>query len=231
MKADFYDVLGVSKDADFDAIRSAHKSAAKRSHPDRGGTAEEFESVRRAYECLCDPAQREAYDRTRSSGEKKKADEADAKALEKLRTTIIGVVSFLSEKPAKSGGALSEPAQFAMLADGSFLDTLAWQFRKWMADARESKRKLECEAAKYRLLKEMVAPVAGKPNRLHPLLQSAEEDFGKRGSAIAEVIEVFERALEIVHDHQFKLPQALNSEPAGEADEWEGFEPDVPTRA
>jgi curved DNA-binding protein CbpA len=226
MKADFYEVLGVSKDADFDAIRSAYKSAAKRSHPDRGGTAEEL----RAYECLCDPAQREAYDRTRSSGEKK-ADEADAKALEKLRTTIIGVVSFLSEKPAKSGGALSEPAQFAMLADGSFLDTLAWQFRKWMADARESKRKLECEAAKYRLLKEMVEPVAGKPNRLHPLLQSAEEDFGTRGTTVAEVIAVYERALEILHDHQFKVPQALKSEPASEADEWEGFEPDVPTPA
>jgi hypothetical protein len=161
-------------------------------------------------------------------GKKKKADEADAKALEKLRTTIIGVVSFLSEKPAKSGGALSEPAQFAMLADGSFLDTLAWQFRKWMADARESKRKLECEAAKYRLLKEMVEPVAGKPNRLHPLLQSAEEDFGTRGTTVAEVIAVYERALEILHDHQFKVPQALKSEPASEADEWEGFEPDVP---
>jgi curved DNA-binding protein CbpA len=204
------------------------KAPRTRSHPDRGGTAEEFESVRRAYECLCDPAQREAYDRTRSSGEKK-ADEADAKALEKLRTTIIGVVSFLSEKPAKSGGALSEPAQFAMLADGSFLDTLAWQFRKWMADARESKRKLECEAAKYRLLKEMVEPVAGKPNRLHPLLQSAEEDFGTRGTTVAEVIAVYERALEILHDHQFNVPQALKSEPASEADEWEGFEPDVPT--
>jgi len=176
--ADFYEVLGVSDDADFDAIRSAYKNAAKRSRPDRGGTAQEFESVKLAYECLSDPAQREAYDRMRSSRESD-ADEADAKALERLKTTIIGVVSFLSEKPAKSGGALSEPAQFAMLADGSFLDTLAWQFRKWMADARESKRKLECEAAKYRLLKEMVEPVAGKPNRLCPLLQSAEEDFGE----------------------------------------------------
>jgi curved DNA-binding protein CbpA len=230
MKADFYDVLGVSEDADFDAIRSAYKSAAKRSHPDRGGTAEEFESVKLAYECLSDPAQREAYDRMRASGESD-ADEADAKALERLKTTIIGVVSFLSERHAKGDTALSEPAQFAMLADGSFLDTLDWQFTKWMADARQSKRKFESEAAKYRLLKEMIEPVAGKPNRLYPLLQSAEEDYEKRGTAVAEVIAVFERALEILHDHQFKLPQALNSEPAGEADEWEGFEPDVPTRA
>jgi curved DNA-binding protein CbpA len=229
MKADFYEVLGVSEDADFDAIRRAYKSAAKRSHPDRGGTAEEFESVRLAYECLCDPVRREAYDRTRSSGERD-ADELEAKALERLRTTIVGIVSFLSEKPAKGGGALSEPAQLAMLADGSFLDTLDWQFRKWMADARESKSKFESEAAKYRLLKEMVEPVAGKPNRLYPLLQSAEEDFGKRGSAVAEVIEVFERALKILHDHQFKVPQALKSEPASEADEWEGFDADISTR-
>jgi curved DNA-binding protein CbpA len=229
MKADLYATLGVSKDADLDAIRSAYKSAAKRSHPDRGGTAEEFESVKLAYECLSDPAQREAYDGTRSSGESD-ADEADAKALERLKTTIIGIVSFLSEKPAKSGGALSEPAQLAMLADGSFLDTLDWQFRKWMADARESKSKFEKEAAKYGMLKEMIEPVAGKPNRLYPLLQSAEEDFGKRRTAVAEVIAVFERALEILHDHQFKVPQALKSDPASEADEWEGFEPDVPTR-
>ena len=50
MKADFYEVLGVSKDADFDAIRSAYKSAAKRSHPDRGGTNEEFIVARERYE-------------------------------------------------------------------------------------------------------------------------------------------------------------------------------------
>jgi curved DNA-binding protein CbpA len=136
MKADFYDVLGVSRDADFEAIRSAYKTAAKRSHPDRGGTAEEFESVKRAYECLSDPAQREAYDRTRSSGETD-AGEADAKPLERLKSTIIGVVSFLSERPAKGGRPLAEPAQFAMLADGSFLNTLDWQLRKWIADTRE----------------------------------------------------------------------------------------------
>jgi DnaJ-class molecular chaperone len=118
MKANFYEVLGVSDDADFDAIRPAYKSAAKRSHPDRCGTAEEFESVKLAYECLSDPLQRESYDRTRSSGEND-ADELDAKALERLRTTIIGVVSFLSEKPAKGGGALSESEHLAMPATGS----------------------------------------------------------------------------------------------------------------
>jgi hypothetical protein len=81
------------------------------------------------------------------------------------------------------------------------------------------------------LLKEMVEPIGGKPNRLYPLLQSAEEDYGNRGAAVAEVIAVFERALEILHDHRFKPPGALKSEPASEADEWEGFEPDFPTRA
>jgi DnaJ-class molecular chaperone len=90
MKADFYEVLGVAEDADFDAIRRAFKSAAKRSHPDRGGTADEFESLKLAYECLSDSVQREAYDRMRSSWESD-ADEADAKAL----------VSFLSERHAK----------------------------------------------------------------------------------------------------------------------------------
>jgi curved DNA-binding protein CbpA len=162
MKADFYEVLGVAEDANFDAIRSAYKSAVKRFHPDRGGTAEEFESVRLAYECLSDPAQREAYDRTRSSGESD-ADEADAKAIERLRTTIIGIVSFLSEKPAKGGGVLSEPAQFAMLADGSFLDTLDWQFRNGLPMLGRANASLKARRRSIACSRKWSSPSAESP--------------------------------------------------------------------
>jgi DnaJ homolog subfamily C member 3 len=49
---DLYAILGVAHDADFDTIRAAYRNAAKTAHPDLGGTAEEFEALKEAYECL-----------------------------------------------------------------------------------------------------------------------------------------------------------------------------------
>jgi DnaJ domain len=48
---DLYAILGVAHDADFDTIRAAYRNAAKTAHPDLGGTAEEFEALKEAYDC------------------------------------------------------------------------------------------------------------------------------------------------------------------------------------
>lgn len=66
-----YSTLGVQKNADADAIKRAHRKAAKRTHPDSGGTKEEFQAVNSAYMVLRDPLRRERYDRT--------GDESDTK--------------------------------------------------------------------------------------------------------------------------------------------------------
>ncbi len=66
-KADYYDVLGVSAQADEDAIKSAYRKLAMRHHPDRNpGNAEaekKFKEASEAYEVLRDPQKRRAYDR------------------------------------------------------------------------------------------------------------------------------------------------------------------------
>jgi|SRR5690606_9612288 len=45
-------VLGVSMTADVQAIHQAYRAAARRAHPDVGGTAERFAHIRSAYELL-----------------------------------------------------------------------------------------------------------------------------------------------------------------------------------
>jgi len=66
-KQDFYDILGVSKSADADALQRAYRKLAMQYHPDRnsGDKAAEhkFKDINEAYDVLKDDQKRAAYDR------------------------------------------------------------------------------------------------------------------------------------------------------------------------
>lgn len=64
-KRDYYEVLGVSKDADDKQIKSAFRKKAKEYHPDLNkdkDAPEKFKEVQEAYEVLSDPNKRKTYD-------------------------------------------------------------------------------------------------------------------------------------------------------------------------
>lgn len=64
---DFYQVLGVARDAEPETIAVVYKSLAKRLHPDReGGDAQRFAAVTEAYDTLGDEQRRADYDLTLS---------------------------------------------------------------------------------------------------------------------------------------------------------------------
>lgn len=75
--ADLYGVLGVPPEADLKTIRTAYRRLARDSHPDRGGSAEDFHRVQAAWEVLRSAEARAAYDRTRQHGSQAPGDSAD----------------------------------------------------------------------------------------------------------------------------------------------------------
>ena len=65
-KRDYYEVLGVAKDASQEDIKKAYRSLAKKYHPDiskETNANEKFAEIQVAYDCLSDPEKRSNYDR------------------------------------------------------------------------------------------------------------------------------------------------------------------------
>lgn len=71
-KADYYEVLGITRDADETVIKTAYRKLAMQYHPDRNpnnkDAEEKFKEVTEAYEVLKDPQKRQIYDQYGHAG-------------------------------------------------------------------------------------------------------------------------------------------------------------------
>ncbi|APD48127.1 molecular chaperone DnaJ [Synechococcus sp. CS-602] len=69
--ADYYDLLGVGRDADADSLKRSYRRLARQYHPDVNrdpGAEDRFKEIGRAYEILSDPQTRARYDQFGEAG-------------------------------------------------------------------------------------------------------------------------------------------------------------------
>ena len=71
MARDYYEILGVSRNADADELKRAYRRLARKYHPDvnkESGAEDQFKEINRAYEVLSEPETRARYDRFGEAG-------------------------------------------------------------------------------------------------------------------------------------------------------------------
>ncbi|MBT8228993.1 MAG: DnaJ domain-containing protein, partial [Bacteroidia bacterium] len=71
-KRDYYEILGVAKDADQSTIKKAYRKVAMKFHPDKNpgdnAAEEKFKEAAEAYEVLSDDNKKARYDRYGHAG-------------------------------------------------------------------------------------------------------------------------------------------------------------------
>ena len=67
MEKNFYEELGLEKNATKSEIKSSYRSLVKKHHPDAGGEKERFIAIQNAWETLNDPIKKAEYDRKKFS--------------------------------------------------------------------------------------------------------------------------------------------------------------------
>lgn len=67
-KRDYYEILGVGKEASADEVKKAFRRLAIEHHPDRGGDEAKFKELNEAYEVLKDEGKRKRYDQFGHAG-------------------------------------------------------------------------------------------------------------------------------------------------------------------
>lgn len=190
---DLYDELGVEKTADTAAIRRAYRKAAKRAHPDGGGSIERFALVTLAHDTLTDGKRRERYDRTGETGDGKAGDLGN----QALQAALQAVEAVIGEAKRRN----VNPEEFDLVGDA--IKTLNKQVEMNRAAKSDAVKSAKGMAKIVKRLRSK----RGKPNLIGPMLERRQKDFESQADDIDAGTKVLEAAVEILRGHTFDVEQ------------------------
>ena len=176
-----YEALGVGKDADRESIKRAYRKKAHEHHPDKGGNAEKFHAIQKAYDVLSDDARRAWYDRNGTDGAANPEDEA----VKNLAAVFLQAVEQADVEHQDVLSLVRDHIARAKTNVITQIETHKVRLRKY-------------EAAKKRLKKKSRGPeVLGQ-------MLDGQIAATKRAIDLAgENLKVFDRMLELVKDYSY----------------------------
>ncbi|MGE5509898.1 MAG: J domain-containing protein [Bacteroidota bacterium] len=184
---DLYEVLGVSRDADAETIRTAFRARAKVTHPDAGGSPGAFEHVKLAQQILLDPERRARYDAT---------GRIDRPALDRTESNAL---SMLGELLTQILGQGDEPGNTDSLAAmRSAIKESLENMDKQVADAKAARDRIMRMKTKFRLRKKGADPIAA-------ILDAKAREVDRMLADSESARRIHERALEILANYEFEF--------------------------
>lgn len=187
--ADLYEALGVAKDAKADEIRRAYRKAAKRAHPDGGGSVESFALVRCALDTLSDDKSRAHYDATGEVGEKP-VDQTEAMAMTIAMNAIDSVLAAIAQRRAR-------PEEFNVVSDATkHLRNLSREIVEKIANTKTNADQLRKLAKRFKAKK-------GKANRIGPMFLARADENDRNVAKGREEKQRVDRAIAILREHDF----------------------------
>jgi len=199
MTANLYEVLGVDKSADQTAIRKAYRSRAKNVHPDAGGSAESFELVRLAHDCLSDAERRRRYDETGQVD----PTGADNEAAQ-IMNVAIGAVNAVMATIRQRGLSWEK---FDILGDAiKQIEGQIDQVNGKIADAERNAKKLRAAATRFKAK-------AGKVNKLGPMIEAQAAEQERNVETMKRDKAKLDAARVLLKEHDFEFEPTSNGVP------------------
>lgn len=179
--SDYYDTLGVPRDAPPEEIKKAYRRKAKANHPDRkGGDCRAMVAINKAYETLSDPTKRSYYD---AHAEEKPLTSIEHQAYQTLYSILL---------------------QAAEQADENF-NFVDWM-RGQMADNRRavagSEKKLRARVLKAQRQRKNIRAKKGKEDLLTRVFDQLIAQLEEKIAGIPEALAIADKAIEILQDYE-----------------------------
>ena len=190
---DFYDILGVDRDATTEQITTAYRLKAKTAHPDKGGSAEAFSALNDAHSTLSDPDLRAHYDAT---GKVKERDDITGKALQIIGTALANVIEDMFKRHIT-------PNQ-----GSDFIAVVRTELQVQLDQCIFSSAQLERRLSYLAKVRDGLVAVPGKENRIAPLLSNMERHMAGLIANLKSETLVLTEAISILSDHAWQSGRA-----------------------
>ncbi len=198
-----YDDLGVGKDATPEEIAKAFKDKAKKTHPDVGGSEEEFKKISYAKLVLCDPETRSRYDKGEDLSKGDIPDELQ-KAMGIIAVLMDGIVSNILEEQDK--GNFHASVETFNVRDGmiKILSAYIGEASKKITNMERHKYSLE-RVAKKLTMKKIAKAKEGAKDYMPLLMASKIDDCNLKIKMAEDDKRAHEVAMNLIYQYDYAM--------------------------